>query len=289
MLPDPADWRAFLEQLTLWLGTIALAAAVIFFFAFNWDDLGRFAKFGLVEAAIVAGLLVCWWTDLDGMAGKATLLLLSLLTGALLALAGQTYQTGADTFELFAWWAILILPWVLVSRFSWLWLVWLGLLNIAAFLYFVRGDGPEPLMWTLFGVNSLALILWEAGHRAGLAWLQDSWPPRLVAIASGTMATALAIWAIIGADDRSGPAALAALAYVAWIGALYTWYRRVRTDLFMLAGGVLSLIVAVTALLSQHLLDDGSSVAFLIIGLVVIGLSAGGAIWLKSVAREPSA
>ena len=53
--PSPAEWRAFLGQLTLWLGTIALAAAVIFFFAFNWDDLGRFAKFGLVEAAILAG------------------------------------------------------------------------------------------------------------------------------------------------------------------------------------------------------------------------------------------
>src|SRR5688572_23265690 len=131
MMPAPADWRTFLGQLTLWLGTIDLAAAVIFFFAFNWDGLDRFAKFGLVEAAILAGLLVCWWTDLDGAANKAMLLLLSLLTGALLALTGQIYQTGADTYQLFAYWAVLILPWVLVSRFSPLWLMWLGLLNIA--------------------------------------------------------------------------------------------------------------------------------------------------------------
>ena len=155
----------------MWLGTIALAAAVIFFFAFNWDELGRFAKFGLVEAAILAGLLACWRVDLDGTPGKAVLILLSLLTGALLALSGQVYQTGADTFELFAWWAVLILPWVLVSRFSPLWLVWLGLLNLAAFFYFQIAWDFEAMFWALFGLNTLALVLWEAAHRAGLPWL----------------------------------------------------------------------------------------------------------------------
>ena len=64
---------------------------------------------------------LCWpaggstWT---GCPARPSCVLLSLLTGALLALSGQVYQTGADTFELFAWWAVLILPWVLVSRFS---------------------------------------------------------------------------------------------------------------------------------------------------------------------------
>src|SRR5688500_17727132 len=128
--PSAGEWRAFLGQLTLWLGTIALASAVIFFFAFNWDDLGRFAKFGLVEAAILLGLVALWWLDLDLAPGKAVLMALSLLTGALLALTGQVYQTGADTYELFAWWAVLILPWVLVGRFTPLWLLWLVLLNL---------------------------------------------------------------------------------------------------------------------------------------------------------------
>ncbi len=283
MLPAPADWRAFLGQLTLWLGTLALAAALIFFFAFNWADLGRFAKFGLVEAAILAGLIICWRVDLDGIAGKAVLTLLSLLVGALLALAGQTYQTGADTFELFAWWAILILPWVLVSRFSPLWLVWLALLNLAAYLYFRLSWAGEALTWTLFALNSAALIGWEAAHRAGLPWLRDAWPPRLVAIASGGMATALSVWALVA--DENG---LGALAHLGWLAAVYHWYRNVRPDLFMLAGGVLSAIVAIVAFLSKHLIDSGGG-GLLFIGMVVIGLSAAGAVWLKSVAREQPA
>ena len=285
MQPAPAEWRAFLGQLTLWLGTVALAAAVIFFFAFNWDDLGRFAKFGLVEAAIVAGLLACWRVDLDGIAGKAVLLLLGLLTGALLALTGQIYQTGADTFELFAWWAALILPWVVVGRFTPLWLVWLGLLNLAVYFYFaLSGDTPR-LLWSLFGLNLVALALWEAGHRIGLVWLRDLWTPRLVMVAGGTMATGLVIWAIVDSGPARAEAALAGLAYFAWLAVLYVWYRHVRPDLFMLAGGVLSLIVATVALLLQHMPGSGDAGTFLVIGLVVIGMSAGGAVWLRSVAR----
>jgi uncharacterized membrane protein len=286
LLPSLAQWRAFLGRLSLWLGTVAMAAAVIFFFAFNWDDLGRFAKFGLVEAAILAGLLACWRVDFDGAPGKAILLLLSLLTGALLALAGQVYQTGADTYELFAYWAALILPWVLVSRFSPLWLLWLGLLDVAAYLYFELYWQSEAQLWTLFLLNGLALAAWEAGHRAGLAWLRDEWPPRLVAVASGTTATALAIWAIVEGGGRSP--ALAALAYLAWVAAIYFWYRRVRPDLFMLAGGVLSLIVVVVAFLSENMLGNDAG-GFLFIGLVVIGMSAAGAVWLKSAAREQRA
>jgi uncharacterized membrane protein len=285
MLPSHAEWGAFLGRLTLWLGTIALAAALIFFLAFNWDDLGRFAKFALVEAAIAAGLLACWRFDLDSAPGKAVLLLLSLLTGALLALAGQVYQTGADTWQLFAWWAALILPWVLVGRSSPLWLLWLVLLNLAAWLYFELFRDGETLLWALFVLNALALAAWEAGHRAGLAWLRDDWPPRLVAMAAGTMATALAVMGIMGGTG-SGP--LAILAYFGWLAAIYVWYRRVRPDLFMLAGGFLSLVVAVVAFLSQNMLGSAAG-GFLLIGLVVIAMSAGGAIWLRSAAREQSA
>jgi uncharacterized membrane protein len=286
--PSPAEWRDFLEALTMWLGTMALAAAVIFFFAFNWDDLGRFAKFGLVESAIVAGLLACWWVGLDGAAGKAVLVLLSLLTGALLALAGQIYQTGADTWELFAWWSVLILPWVLLSRFSPLWLVWLALLNLAVFFYFPLFRASEALLWTLFGLNGIALLLWEAAHRSGLAWLQDGWPPRLISIVAVFWATALILWAIFETGENGIMRGLAALAYGAWLAALYGWYRHIRSDLLMLTSGVLSLIVAVTSFLSWQMLESSSG-AYLLIGVVVIGMSAAGAFWLKSAAQEQAA
>jgi uncharacterized membrane protein len=279
LVPDSAGWRAFLGRFTLWLGTLALAAAVVFFFAFNWDSLGRLAKLGLVEAAIVAALLACWRIDLDAMAGKAVLTLLALLVGALLALVGQIYQTGADTWELFGWWAALILPWAIAGRFAPLWLLWLALLNLTTWLYFSLWSSGEALLWTLLVLDSLAVAAWEAGHRRGTPWLRDTWAPRLAAIASGAMATALAISSIFG----DGPGIVG---WLAWMGIAFYWYRYVRLDLFVLAGGVLSFVVTVAAFLSESMLGGGGG--FLFIGLAVIGMSAGGAIWLNRLAREAS-
>lgn len=280
LVPGRAEWRTFLARLSLWLGILALAAAVIFFFAFNWDSLGRLAKLGLVETAIAAALIASWRLDLDGMAGKAVLVLLALLVGALLALTGQIYQTGADTWQLFAWWAALILPWVLIGRFAPLWLLWLALVNLAVWLYFSLGASGETLMWILLALDGLALAAWEAGNRSAVAWLRETWPPRLAAIASGAMATGLAFLSIF--DGGIG-----LVGWAAWIALVYVWYRHVRPDLFILAGGLLSLIVTVAAILSRFLLDDGSG--FLLIGLAVIGMSAGGAIWLNKLARAPAA
>jgi uncharacterized membrane protein len=209
-----------------------------------------------------------------------------LLTGALLALTGQVYQTGADTYELFAWWAVLILLWVLVGRFSPLWLLWLGLLNLAVILYFELAGGGDARLWTLFGLNILAQILWEAGRRIGLAWMQDDWTPRLIAIAAGTMVTALAFQAVTGEGASRASEAFGGLVYLAWLAATYFWYRHLRPDAFMLAGGLLSLIVVVTVFLADKMIEQGEAGAFLVIGMVVIGMSALGAVWLKSLVRE---
>ncbi|MBI1889928.1 MAG: DUF2157 domain-containing protein [Burkholderiales bacterium] len=291
VMPRPRDWGRFFDQLTLWLGTVFCAAAVIFFFAYNWKEMGRFAKFGLVECFIIASLALCWRLDLERTAGKAVLLLATLLTGALLALVGQIYQTGADTYELFAAWAIASFAWVVIARFGALWLVWLALLNLAAIFYFQTFGGffgllfsPERRLWALFGLNTAALLIWEIAASRGVEWLRERWSARILATASGSMITALMIWAIVDFDRTDHVLALPV--YAMWMGAVYYYYRQRCPDLFVLAGGVLSGIVVVTVFLSKHLLRHNEGGGFLFIGLIIIGLSAWGGLWLKSVAAE---
>ena len=60
-LPDRAAWRNFIDRLLLWSGTVLLAAGVIFFFAYNWKEIGNFARFGLAELLIAAAVGVCLW------------------------------------------------------------------------------------------------------------------------------------------------------------------------------------------------------------------------------------
>src|SRR2546428_2478653 len=105
VLPHAQHWRAFLDRLLLWSGAVALAAAVGFFIAHNWNDLGKFAKFGLVEALVLAGGLGYWRLGPEKAAGKASLLVACVLVGAFVALFGQAFQTGVCTSQRLAVWA----------------------------------------------------------------------------------------------------------------------------------------------------------------------------------------
>lgn len=297
--PGPGEWRAFLSVLLLTLGLLFTALGVVFFVAFNWGELGRIAKFSLVQAAIAVGVAACWFLGLDRLAGKAALLACTLLLGALLALVGQTYQTGANSYALFAGWALLTLPWAIVSCFPAQWLLWLGIANTALALYSGESAGlwgmrgtPEPVLWSLFALNTAALVVWEAGAAAGVPWLRERWAVRVVASASGGTITTLTIWAIAAGSMESWPV-LVLVGYVAWLAGACLVYRSVVRDLFVLAGGVLSVVVTCAASLGRLLLHTSSSYdtagRLFLIGLVVIALSAGGGWWLKSISREGDA
>lgn len=294
VLPSREGWRHFLDRLLLWMGMLFIASGLIFFLAYNWKDLGRYAKFSLAEALVVAALLLIWYRGLERPEGKAALFGASLFTGALLALIGQTYQTGADTFELFGTWAALILPWVLAGRLAALWLLWLTLVNVAIALYFQtfpsvfgivfntwRTDW-EHMLWILFCFDTAALAVWEACAARGIGWLQPRWGARLVATASGVFVTWLAMMQIT--EDYS-TGILAVPAWFAWLAAAWFVYRRIIADLFVLAGGVLSAIVVVTTFLVKHLGSHDAG-GFLMTSLIVIAMTAAGGWWLKNLAVE---
>jgi uncharacterized membrane protein len=290
VLPGARAWREFLDRLLLWSGAVALAAAVVFFIAHNWNDLGKYAKFGLVEVLLLAAVLGYWRLGPDRASGKASLLVAAILLGALLALFGQTYQTGADTWELFANWAGLMLPWVVIGRFAGLWMLWVAIVNTAIVFYFLVFPGllgvlfsTERQLWTLFAFNTLALVAWELAARR-LAWLDERWAPRLLATASGAIATALMLQTIFDWKEVSGAAVIV---YLAWIGCAYIAYRAYARDLLILAGGCLSIIVVVTALLAKALLEARSDAGgYLLISLAVIAMGAASGWWLKQIANE---
>jgi uncharacterized membrane protein len=292
VLPEARQWRAFLDRLLVGCAAMALAAAAVFFVAYNWDELGRLARFGLAQALVVAALLAYWHFGPDSLPGKGALLAGAVFLGALLALFGQVYQTGADTWELFANWAALIVPWVLVGRFAALWMLWMALLNLSIALYWQAFPGAplgffggEPELWALFAFNSAALALWEFAARR-CHWLAERWWPRLIAIASGAFITALVLEAIFGPGK---PMKLAVIAYPVWLACVYGAYRRLLPDLFMLAGACLSAIIIVAALMWEKLFRHADSMSLLFIAVAVAAMGALSARWLRQVAREAGA
>ena len=287
VLPDGLAWRTFIDQLLMWIGGLAIAFSIMFFIAFNWDDLGRFAKFSLVQFAIAGALLFYLRHDASKTSAKVSLLAATVLVGVLLALYGQTYQTGADPWQLFFNWALLVLPWVLIGRFSVLWAVWLVLINVSIVLYqqtfhsmlWMVVDQEVDLLLLLFAFNTVTLIIWELATTR-FNWLAERWPPRMLAIVSGTCITVLAIYSIIDTNVNYGFLWLISMA-----GLLYI-YLRVLRDLFMIAGFCTSCITVIIIFLAYNILDNANEGGFLLLALLTIGMGAGSAVWLRNLHQE---
>lgn len=311
--PDSFQWRRFISNLLLWLGVLAIASAVMFFIAYNWDDLGRFAKFGLVQVLIAVSIFVYWLsakkdraiarnlvtadenaTGPTNIIGQAALLSASLLLGVLLAFFGQTYQTGADTWQLFFIWAVLILPWVFISKFPVLWIVWIALVNLSAVLYFqvFRGvldaifTSDMALVWVIALINGAALIIWELLANR-LTWLSEVWAVRTLALVSGISITSLVVHTIF--DNWLNTLPLAVILWLAVMVLVYFVYRKRKPDLFMLAMACLSGLVVIISAIGYLLFDKANIdeiAGFLLMTILVITLGGFAAKWLKSVHKE---
>jgi len=293
LTPRRSDWRNFLDMLLLWTGVILLVSGVLFFFAYNWSALPRMAKFGLAELLLAAAFISAWVLGIDRPAGKGALCGAAILTGALLALVGQIYQTGADTYELFLYWALLIVPWVLVGRFAPLWLLWLGLIDIAVPLFcearnwslFGFSSVISCTLWSLLAINLTAEVLWEIGQARGIEWL-SRWGARIIGTVTGTVTTTMGVMVVVGFHEIHEASILA---YLAWVVSIYLYHRRLVFDVFLLSGVVLSLISVTTAALMKYLLRYSDVFGFLLIGFLIIGMSAAGAWWIRSLVKEQPA
>jgi len=157
--------RALKRWLPLGLAVLAaalLGLGLIFWIAANWETLGRFGRFAVLQGAIVAmgvGALArpAWRAPLA--------LVLLLATGALFAYFGQTYQTGADPWQLFALWAALALPLALAVRSDLLWAPWTLVAFVAIALWIHAHTGhrwrvePDDLAVHLLGWAAAGAIV----------------------------------------------------------------------------------------------------------------------------------
>ena len=287
IIPPKHRWQTFLRGLFLMLGVTFILAGVIFFFAYNWAQMGRFLKFGLLQAAIAAVVGISWYKGLAHLSGKFALLMAAVLVGPLLAVYGQTYQTGADPYELFLGWAVLIVGWVVISRFAALWVCWLLLLNISLILYWTQI--LDMKRWTFAGMceagfllNASALLVWEWLAAPKIPWLSGRWIPRLLLCASAIFLTIATLACIF--DYTPDPfLLLAPILYFSFIAACLWIYQRVLHDLFVLAICLFSLITIITAFFMKLLGWEFALLMFY--SFLIIVQTAAAVFWLRRVEK----
>jgi uncharacterized membrane protein len=290
LAPTATQWREFLLRALGIGGALLLGTAVVFFVAFNWAEMGRFAKLGLLEAAVAAAAIAAMLMRERPNVSQPAYLAATILTGALLAYVGQTYQTGADPWQLFAAWAALAIPFALAASWAPLWALLLVIANTAVTLHF---GGTARLGW-LFSPSgtAVALVCVNVAAAAAAEWaaargFRDAFRilPRtagLVAVGASTFGMLYFLFEGDGAGARRDPALLAAwLAVMA--GGYWAW-RVVHRDLLMLSAMALSGIVVVAAALARAM--GGQADTFgIAIAAVIVGLSAWAAHWIRRLAQ----
>ena len=339
--PSKRTWLQFFDKALLIIGAVALVLSLVLFIAYNWLYMGKLAKFALVEGALV--ITIALYVALSfrrrfAFVRQLLLLIASIITGSLLALFGQVYQTGADTWQLFFGWAVLITPWVIIARFPALWLLWLGLINAVTLFYIDTslffGIGyyyQDFWQFTVITViNVIAFYLWlicfEDKRGSGLSNLKTSnlktsnlslsdlslssvttdittnskldtfnlastaaksslhWSTYVVGLLSTYTITYLTISTFF--DNKNILLFLVAVSlWLGWCVFMHWRFRKRTTDLLMLTYLSGSVIAVVVFILGKALLSDFDAGGFLLLGLVLIGMSSYAVVWLRKVAR----
>ncbi|MEP1382668.1 MAG: DUF2157 domain-containing protein [Paraglaciecola sp.] len=276
--PSAVQWQNFINILLLWFGSLSLAFGVIFFVAANWQEVGRMGKFAIVEGALLSAMILHLKFRHKEVIRQAILLVAILLVGALMALFGQTYQTGADPWQLFFNWALLTTPWVLISRFSVIWFIWLGLLNLSISLYYQTFGGYLNIAWVAFAFNTAALVIWQVSV-SKFSWLNKTWAINFL----GFTTCALALNLFVRGLFNDEPVGL--IVWGLWAGVTFYVYRYRILNLFMLAGWSVSMLVAANTLLIKILPNFLEGASFMLLTIVTIGLGTYLSVWLKSLVK----
>jgi len=131
----PKDWFLFLKYFSLSIGLGFLSIGILFFFAYNWQDLSKFFKLGLLEFLVLLTFSLSIFFYSKKILSNLLLTVTTLLVGVLFAVFGQIYQTGANAFDFFFGWTLAVFLWVAVTKFEPLWVVFIALVNITFIMF----------------------------------------------------------------------------------------------------------------------------------------------------------
>lgn len=279
--------------LATWLprGIAVLAAAlfglgVIFWIAANWESLGRFGRFALLQGVVaVACIGALWKAPARIPLGLGAL----LATGGLFAYFGQTYQTGADPWQLFALWAALTLPLCLALRSDVTWAPWalVAMTGISLWVHAHLGHvwSVRPGDLQVHGLGWIAALLLVAALGAPARRYTGAgvWSLRTAVTLTVVMVTVTALFGLFGREVSSHY----------WLGMLLLAIAAALLassffDIYGLSAVALGLDTLVVCGIARALFKDGGGDAIgslLLLGLIAAGLLAATVTAVLRVAR----
>ena len=260
-------WQQFLRLFFISLGIGFTTAGILFFFAYNWANLHKFIKIGLIEFMIITTIAVVLFSKINLDIKNILLTGASILVGVLFAVFGQIYQTGANAYDFFLGWTLSIAIWVAVSNFAALWLVFIILINTTFILYteqIAHNWSSSIILTLLFSINSLFLLVALFGKSFIPKMNPPTWFSNILALAVVSFST-IGISEGIHNDFETAFGILCfASALLYFLGFLYS--LKIKSS-FYIAIIAFSIICIITSFLIK-LSDDAGMFLFISIFLV---------------------
>lgn len=296
LIEPPRRWGLWAGRLIGAVGAALVLSGIVYFFAFNWNEIPPLAKLGAIAALIAAACLAVFpgfgQQGFEPAAAAAV-----TLVGVFLAVAGQIYQTGADAWTLFAAWAGLTLAFALLACSAATWAVWTAVAAVTVVTWWDQTQPADAALHigrnlSLMALFGLALGAREALASRGFAWPAARWTRFYLALPALAAATQLA-FVLIDKGGGFSPAEWTATALVVFtLAAMGALYRYVIPDVVLLSAVTLA-GCAIADFALFRLLASGSGHAhlgtFFAMGLATLALFAAAVAWLRAVSRRMAA
>lgn len=287
------QWGMWVSHLLLTMGVTLLFTGIIFFFAFNWASLNSISKFATIQAGMISCLFGAAFYSLQRLEGQACLLGGSILTGVFLAVFGQVYQTGADSYQLFMMWSLAIAGWTFLSKSAAQWLLLLVITKFAIVLWWQQ---TAPYSYEIEGLI-LGILLFFNGATLAVreffaikknqVWLQARWIRVILVLETvASMFIPVFLWILndIFAGGTSKSLFFSAILGMIGHGIIFLVYRYKLHDIWALTIVHVSISTLLLFFIAFQL--DSSLESLLIMGILIIAASTYTTIYIKNVALK---
>lgn len=271
--PDQHAWQKFIKILFLTFAVGFTVAGIIFFFAYNWDELNKFFKLAILQILIIGGIVFVLKSNTSLTVKNIILTGTSMLVGAPFAVFGQIYQTGANAYDFFLGWTIFISIWVIIANYASLWLLYSVLLNTTFYFY------TEQVMQTSYFILVLMVfVLINFITLTGLKYISKrnttfalpQWYYNILAIAISVFSTAILIFL---EDLDNSLHIVFSILLVLGIYSTAIIYAKQQKNIFYIALICLSIICTIIYHISGNINDEIALLFMAIFSVVIFSLA----------------
>ena len=242
------------------IGLALIAVSVLYLLAANWWMLPKWVQLCIPQILFLGSALLSvrfvekekLRQSLDSISG--------LMLGLSLAVIGQMYQTGADSYQLFLLWALLLLPWLSRPNIG-VFALFCIVSQLALYFYFKQN------FWL---VRNETAYLISLNLLTGLSMIYAlrAYPVlRYLFIAALVLISVFSMFQFISSDSLwyLGSVMLLPIVFSIYF---YTRHQQLETSL-LIAGLALSLSILIFDLTEQYLQD--SAAGLMILALLIFG------------------